>query len=146
MNKKDKLSVKLKISDIKVVGFSQFNISNEFDKEKFPLVEFTTNLNFRVIESEEKIVFTINVIIRLIETTDIVAELTVDIDFAVNPLADFLVLKEGRQEINTQLLINLATISVSTVRGILFEKLKGSIIQNEIYPLFNIPKLFSKLK
>ena len=55
------------------------------------------------------------------------------------------VIKKGEGnnlDIPNGILINIASISASTIRGILFEKLKGTIVQNEIYPLIDINAMF----
>ena len=58
----------------------------------------------------------------------------------------FLKKVENRFDIPNGLLVNIATLSVSTVRGILFEKLKGTIVEKEVYPLIDITTMFKNLK
>ncbi len=137
-----KLGSKVRILDIKITQFSQFNITTNFDVSRSPLVEYQTNLNYRVIENEEKVVCLLDVKIKLIETNEYFAELKSEILFHVTPINNVVRNFNDNQEINTQLLHDITSFSISTIRGVLFEKLKGSVIQNEIYPLIDISKLF----
>lgn len=140
-----KLESKVRILDIKITQFSQFNITTNFDVSKSPLVEFQTSLNYKAIENEEKVVCFLNVKIKIIETNEYFAELKSEIIFNVTPISNVVRNVNDNQEIDTQLLHDITSLSISTIRGVLFEKLKGSIIQKEIYPLIDLSKLFPKI-
>ena len=145
MNKKEEIVFNIRILDIKVLKYSQFELSQEFDESKFPLVEFQTNFNFRVIENESKINSIITVKIKMIETNEYFAELIVESSFLVTPIENLITKKEdGNYDVKGVVLFNIASVSVSTIRGILFERLKGSMIQKEIYPLANLAEIFLK--
>jgi len=145
MNKKIEFTFKLRIDDIKVVRFSQSELTKSFELDKFPLVEYQTNFDIRVNETDEKIVSIVSVTITVIETAEIFAELIVETSFDVNPIKEVTTLKnDGKYDVNGLVLYNIASVSLSTIRGILYEKLKGSIIQNEIYPLADLSKVFKK--
>lgn len=140
-----KLESKVRILDIKITQFSQFNITTDFDVTKSPLVEFQTSLNYKAIENEEKVVCFLNVKIKILETNEYFAELKSEIIFNVTPISNVVRNVNDNQEIDTQLLYDITTFSISTIRGVLFEKLKGSPIQKEIYPLIDLSKLFPKI-
>lgn len=145
MSKKEEIVFNIRILDIKVLKFSQFELLQEFDESKFPLVEFQTNFNFKVIENESKINSIITVKIKMIETNEYFAELIVESSFLVTPIDSLITKKEdGNYDVKGVVLFNIASVSVSTIRGILFERLKGSIIQKEIYPLANLAEIFLK--
>lgn len=147
MNKEKEINFDLRILGIDVKKFSQFELTKEFDKKKFPLVQYQTNLSFRVDNDNEKIVCIVQVSIRLVETEELFAELIVETSFLVSPLKKLVKLNDdGKESINTVVMYNLASVSVSTIRGILFERLKGSLIQNEIYPLTDLAKMFNLKK
>ncbi len=147
MNKKDEIVFNIRILDIKVLKFSQFELLQEFDESKFPLVEFQTSFNFKVIENESKINSIITVKIKMIETNEYFAELIVESSFSVTPIEKLITKKEDETyDVKGIVLYNIASVSVSTIRGILFERLKGSMIQKEIYPLTNLAEIFLKEK
>lgn len=147
MNKKDEIVFNIRILDIKVLKFSQFELLQEFDESKFPLVEFQTSFNFKVIENESKINSIITVKIKMIETNEYFAELIVESSFSVTPIEKLITKKEDETyDVKGIVLYNIASVSVSTIRGILFERLKGSMIQKEIYPLTNLAEIFLKDK
>jgi hypothetical protein len=143
MAKEKEITYNLRILDIKVVRFSQFELLENFDETRFPLVEYQTNFDFRVIEEEEKIISIITVKIKMIETNEYFAELIVETSFFVSPIG-IIVTKTDNEKYDVKgiVLYNIASVSLSTIRGILFERLKGSIIQKELYPLADLSRVF----
>lgn len=143
MNKKEEINFNLRILAIKVVRFSQFELLESFDNSKLPLVEFQTSFDFKVIEEEDKINSIITVKIKVIETNEYFAELIVETSFFVSPIKSVVTKAEnGNYDVKGVVLYNIGTVSLSTIRGILFEKLKGSDIQKEIFPLADLSKMF----
>lgn len=145
MDKKNETIFNLRIVDIKVVKFSQFELLEEFDVSRYPLVEYQTNFDFKVVEKDNKIKTIITVKIVMLETKEIFAELIVETSFLVSPIEKIAVkVDETKYDVKSIVLYNIATVSLSTIRGILFEKLKGSVIQKEIYPMVNLADMFLK--
>ena len=133
MAKEKEITYNLRILDIKVVRFSQFELLEKFDETKYPLVEYQTNFDFKVIEEEEKIISIITVKIKIIETNEYFAELIVETSFFVSPIGIIVTKTENEKfDVKGIVLYNIASVSLSTIRGILFERLKGSIIQKEL--------------
>lgn len=145
MEKKKELRYNLRILEINLVKFSQFELVENFDKSSRPLIEFQTEFNFKVIEEESKLNCLTKVEMIIIETKEKFADLIVETGFLVSPF-DVIAKKTGENQydINDAVLLNIANVSFSTVRGILFEKLKGTIAQSEIYPLADLTKVFLK--
>ena len=143
MKKEKELTYNLRILNIKVVKFSQFELLEIFDETKFPLVEYLTQFEFKVIEKEEKIISTIIIKIKIIETNEYFAELIVETSFFISPIKTLVSKNDnGKYDVKGIVLYQIASVSHSTIRGILFERLKGSVIQKEIYPLADLSKLF----
>ena len=143
MTKEKEIIYNLRILDIKVVRFSQFELFEKFNSELFPLVEYKTQFYFKVTEEEEKITSVVTVKIKFIETNEYFAELIVETSFFVSPINAIVTKNEnGKYDVKGIVLYNIASVSISTIRGILFEKLKGSVIQNEIYPLADLSQMF----
>ena len=140
---KREITLNMRFRDIKIIKFSQFDLENSITSSKIPLVEFQTNFNFRAIENEDLLACLISVKLVLLETREDFAELKVENFFEIKPFNDVIKKGEGNNlDIPNGILINIASISASTIRGILFEKLKGTIVQNEIYPLIDINAMF----
>lgn len=143
MVKEKEITYNLRILDIKVVRFSQFELLENFDETKFPVVEYQTNFDFKVVEEEEKIISIITVKIKIIETNEYFAELIVETSFFVSPINTIVTKTENQKyDVKGIVLYNIASVSLSTIRGILFERLKGSIIQKELYPLADLSGVF----
>ncbi len=142
MENKD-ITLSLRFAEIKVSKYSQFELDKDFDKEKKPLVEFQSNFQIKVLKNEEKLACLVTVKIIIIETREEFSELQVENIFEINPLKSIIKSKsENSYDIPDAILHNLISLSVSTVRGILSEKLRGTFAQNEIYPLLDPVALF----
>jgi len=133
------MTLNMRFTDIKVSKYSQYDLQIDFDNEKKPLVQFQSKFQFQVYEDKEKISCLIDVKILILETEEVFAELKVENIFEIKPFNEIIKPNSDKDGFNipNAILINLVTISISTVRGILFEKLKGTIVQNEIYPLID---------
>ncbi len=144
--KNNEITLNMRFAGIKVSKYSQYDLEQDFVKEHTPLVEFQTNIAFNVFEKEEKLGCLVTVKIIIIETKEIFAELKVENIFELKPFENIINSKtEGKYKIPDTILQSIASLSISTVRGILSEKLKGTIVQNEVYPLID-PSLFFKKK
>lgn len=148
MDKKNNITLGMRFTDIKVSNYSQYDLQLDFNKEQVSLVEFQSNFQFKVIEEEERIICLVDVKILMLETNEIFAELKVENIFEIKPFAELIKPNDDKKgfDIPDAILINLVSLSISTVRGILSEKLKGTIVQKEIYPLIDPVALFSKGK
>ncbi|WP_040497569.1 hypothetical protein [Fulvivirga imtechensis] len=137
----------LRFAKINILGFSQFDQKNSFNKNAYPLIDFLTNIQFRVIEDVKRISCLITVKMKIKETDEAFAELKVETQFEVNPF-DQTIVKESKDtndyQIPNILMYNVANVSVSTVRGILYEKLKGTVAQDEVFPLIDLAPQFMK--
>jgi hypothetical protein len=144
VKKVEEIAFNMRLLGIKVVQFSQFDVSTDYDKNAYPLVEYQSDFNFNVVENEDRVVCTIVVTIRIIETQENFAQLTTEFNFEVLPLDKLVVKRDNVVDINNNLLYTVGSIAISTVRGILVEKLRGSIIQNDVYPLMDLVQLFQQ--
>lgn len=141
------ITLNLRFAEIKVSKYSQYDLKKEFKEDVNPLTEFHSNFQFKILEKEERLSCLVTVLIKIIETKEDFAELQVENTFEVRPFKDVVKLKEtGVYDIPDDILHNLVSLSISTVRGILFEKLKGTIVQNEVYPLINPTSFFENEK
>jgi hypothetical protein len=143
---KKEITLNMRFKNIKVLKFSQFDLQNEVDSNKVPLVKFQTNFQFRIIENEELLGCLITVKLVLLESEEDFAELKVDNFFEITPFSKITKKGENKFDIPNAIIVNVASISASTIRGILFEKLKGTIVEKEIYPLIDVNSLFEGLK
>ena len=144
---KKKITFNLRYAEINVSKYSQFDLEKKFSKDEKPLIEFQSNFQFRVEKEEDKLVCIVTVKLIVLETKEDFAELKVENSFNIKPF-DEVVKIEGNDtyDIPNPVLHNIVSLSISTVRGILSEKLKGTIAQNEVYPLINAASLFQDKK
>lgn len=141
------ITLNLRFAEIKVSKYSQYDLEKDFKKDAKPLIEFQSNFQFKVLEKEERLSCLVTVLIIIIETKEVFAELKVENVFEIKPFKDVVKSKtEDSYDIPDAILYNLVSLSISTVRGILSEKLKGTIVQNEVYPLVDPISLFDSKK
>ncbi|MEH6618510.1 hypothetical protein [Maribacter arcticus] len=141
------ITFNLRFAEIKLSKFSQFDLEQEFDGKAIPLIEFQSNFQFKVLADEEKLICIVTVKLIILETKEEFAELKVENVFNIQPFNEIIKLKpDNSHDIPNPVLHNIVSLSISTVRGILSEKLKGTIAQREVYPLMNVPALFENKK
>lgn len=138
-------SFNMRYSNIKVSKFSQYDLKESYNKERQPFANFLSNFKFDVTPENNKISCLVSISISLVETSELFCELEVQNDFEIKELND---IKrndiKGKIDLPIELMRTLISLSISTVRGILSEKMKGTIIQGEIYPLIDPATLFNK--
>ena len=139
------MTFEMKFDGIKIINFSQSNLELEFDKSNKPKVEFRTDFEFGVNPDKSILVCMLTIKVVLPELNEEFAELRLEFGFKIKPFDEVVtVTGENDYAIPDALMYNLASISLSSARGILFEKLRGTALQNEIFPLFNPANLFGK--
>jgi len=146
MDKKN-ITFNLRFAEINISKYSQFDLEKEFNKDEKLLIEFQSDFLFRVLKEEGKIICVVSVKLIIIETKEYFAELKVENVFNIKPFDEIIKIEsDDTFDIPDPVLHNLVSLSISTVRGILSEKLKGTIAQNEVYPLINVASLFEDKK
>jgi hypothetical protein len=131
----------MRISSINVLKFSQFDLA-DFDTNKKNLVEYQSSFEVKVLDESEEIGIQANVKLKIIELDEYFGELKVLFKFHLTP---FDVVAKKIDEVSFQipdfLMLNFTNIVIGTLRGILFEKLKGTPLQNEIFPLIDLNEI-----
>lgn len=142
MEKEIKKTLDLRFAKINVIKFSQFDLKNNYNKDAFPLIEFNTRFEFKVLEAEKILSCVVTVLMTILETKEDFAELKMETQFEVNPFEAIIKVDDKNFQIPNALMHNVASVTISTLRGVLHEKLKGTVAQNEIYPLINLASQF----
>ena len=94
-----------------------------------------------------KLIFNLIIVkLVLLETKEDFAALKVESFFELKPFNNVIQKVNDNFDIPDGILVNIATLSAGTVRGILFEKLKGTIVEKEVYPLIDINALFKQFQ
>lgn len=143
MENKKESTFGMKFSRINVSRYSQYDISN-FDESAKPLVEYQTNFQLRIIKESNEVGILATVKLILIESKELFAELKVECFFEIKPFDSIIKQKdENNFEISNEIITNLTSVVIGTIRGILYEKLKGTPLQNEVFPLISSKDLSS---
>ena len=64
--------------------------------------------------------------------------------FMINNIESVVKHEKGSTQIDNNVLVILLNISISTLRGIIFEKTKGTVLQKEFLPIINPKMLLEK--
>lgn len=139
--KEKSVSFGLRISNIKILRYTQSELIKDFDPSADPLISFDTNFSLKVIKDKEQIACLVGVKLIVKETSEEFAEINIEYLFDVKEFNAVIIPiegKDGQYNILDDLIENIISISTSTTRGILFEKLRGTIVQKDIFPLLNL--------
>ena len=130
-------SIGIKYAKINVPYFSLFELENQYEIRKKHIVNYQNNFNFNTQKDKGIISCIITVEIVIQETNEKFGELRVENIFEVENLMDILTENKEKNDFNIprDLIRTILSISISTFRGILKEKLKGTLLQDEVYPL-----------
>jgi len=124
-----------KIRSIKVLEFfiNEGGLKDiEADNGK---IEFSIKASVAVAESRKYIKVDLFVKIFTDSKENVIGKITTSHEFLLN---DLLTENDNKKiEIPEPLMNNLVDISISTTRGILFEKTKGTVLQNSYLPLIS---------
>ena len=122
----------------------RFSIKNlpdtPFDLKKAPLFNF--NMSPKISFNFEKDTILINwtVTTTVVQTKEELMSILTDFEFEVKDLKTYV---KPDNNINAHFLKILTGISISTMRGIILEKVSNSILANEAMPIIN-PAVFFK--
>lgn len=136
-------NIKFGITAIRVLSFSYQDpreIINDFNPENYPL-EAKTNVNYRwnINKNFFAILLKIQYLIKDSnkETVELLS-LSFTAEYTVENLAEIFHVKSNIDfEMNRELELTFLGIAISTGRGILYEKTKGTVFNNFIYPIIN---------
>ena len=143
----EQINVSLGITKVNVLGYSQNETAGINQSDHSKGLEYKTTYNFRLIEEEKSIACLLEVDVNVIESKEELASITVECVFKVSPYDKVVQEKgKGQYDVKDILLINLANITTSTTRGILYERLRGAINTKDIFPLINVPQIFKNAK
>jgi hypothetical protein len=150
--------MKKEINENKVINYGlkeiqtiKYNFNSPEKKITNQTIEFNFNIlpTIKYLTEKDYILVTINVSVVIKETEEeILNTETVFVYHAID-LKDFLVLKKDentwsfKDSKNEGLLVTLISVSLSTMRGIIFEKAQGTILANSPIPIMN-PSQFVK--
>lgn len=139
-NKEKEVQFQMRISSINVLRFSQFD-TEPFDPNKPEAIEYQSDYSVKVLPESSEIAVETTLKLKIQELDSYFGELKVLMKFHITPFDN--VIKKGKEgfQIPDLLIINLFNILTGTLRGILFEKLRGTILQNEVLPLIDIKDL-----
>ncbi|MGA9212357.1 hypothetical protein [Kaistella sp.] len=139
---KDTISkVQIKYSSINVQKFAQFDVA-DFTLNGENDLEYVSDFQAHINEERQEFGVTSTVRVKIISIDEIFCELKVTSMFLVKPFDIIKIDKErNKMDIPENLIHEVTDIIMSTVRGILHERLRGTKLQNEVLPLIAANKV-----
>ncbi|WP_026994851.1 hypothetical protein [Flectobacillus major] len=134
----------MRISSIQVLSFSQFEIAG-LDPIEDREIEFQTQYDLRLFEETSEIGITSVVVLKLMKRNVNYAEMKTLVKFKIDPLSS-VIRKDSPNSfaLPDTLVLNLTTIVTGTIRGILSERMKGTVFQNEVFPLVDLNSILQQ--
>jgi hypothetical protein len=139
-NKEKEVQFQMRISSINVLRYSQYDI-DEFDPNKVDAIEYQSDFGLKTLSETSEIAVETTLKLKVQELDSYFGELKVIMKFHITPFDTVVKKVENGFQIPDLLMFNLFNILTGTLRGILYEKLRGTILQNEVLPLINIKDL-----
>lgn len=142
------LTFNFKLDKIVVESYSFRNPTQEFNAIDKGFLGFHFSFHFGINQESSIIVIKVNTKGSVKETEEELLNSIVSFIFQVKELDSLVVIEEGQEKMSlpNEVLEVLVSISISTLSGILFEKNKGTIIQNEIIPVADPKAIISGLE
>lgn len=138
-NEKDDKTFGIRLKSIKTLKYAQSELNDKFDTNANPLMEFDSSIGFKVVAEDNQVWSMIQVKITIKETQELFAELGLEYIFEILNFKEVVKnMNEENYKISEVLIHKIFEITTSTTRGILHEKLKGTIGQSEIYPIVSL--------
>ncbi|MDI9365069.1 MAG: hypothetical protein QM541_08975 [Flavobacterium sp.] len=141
-NKPLDIKFQMRISALSTLKFAIYDIEN-FGLIKNKAIEYESQFNIKILEESNEIAIETTVKLKNLELDDYLAEIKVLMKFTFLPFDTIVQKSNGGYQIPDAIVLNLFNIISGTLRGILFEKLRGSVLQNEIFPLIDVKNLLS---
>ena len=138
--KTQEIQFQMRISSINVLKFSQYDIE-ALDLTKDSTIEFQSDFGVQILEKSSEIAIETTVKLKIQELDKYYGELKTLIKFSVDPFAVVVKKNGDNYQIPDMIMMNLFNIAAGTLRGILFEKLRGTVLQKEILPLIDVREL-----
>lgn len=136
VNKENEIKFQMRISSVNVLRFSQYDIG-EFDPNRVDAIEYQSDFNVKVLEESNELAVETTVKLNVQELDSYFGELKVLMKFHITPFEKVIRKENNGFHVPDALMLNLLNIVAGTIRGILYEKLRGTILQNEVFPLID---------
>ncbi len=144
-SKEKEIQFQMRISSISVLRFSQHDIE-EFDPNKVDAIEYQSDFEVKTLHETSEIAVETTLKLKVQELDSYFGELKVLMKFHISPFDTVIKKVDDGYQIPDLLIFNLFNILIGTIRGILYEKLRGTILQNEVLPLFDVRDLMNAKK
>lgn len=139
-NKEKEVQFQMRISSINVLRFSQYDI-DDFDPNRLDAIEYQSDYGVKALPETSEIAVETTLKLKVQELDSYFGELKVLMKFHIAPFDNVIKKADDGFHIPDLLIFNLFNIITGTLRGILYEKLRGTVLQNEVLPLIDIKDL-----
>jgi len=138
----NKIELLLKIQAIQIFNFS---VDNSLSHQSLsPEHSYSFEINAGTLVDATSKIIGIDFIAKIFTSQkmdDKVCEIALRISYLIDNFHDFTKIKDNKLIVPENVMQHLVSITISTARGILFEKLQGSFLSNIILPAINVSSL-----
>ncbi|MCK9424823.1 MAG: hypothetical protein M0Q21_02165 [Ignavibacteriaceae bacterium] len=130
---------------IQGIHISNFSLDNSLSRQSLaPDHSYAFEINAGTLIDASLKIIGVDFITRIFTSQtkdDKVCELSLRISYAIQNFESFTTIEKDKVTIPEQLMHHLIALTISTTRGILFEKLQGSFLSKIILPTINVSSL-----
>lgn len=143
METNNQIQFQMRITSINVLRFSVHELSG-LKSVGGDIFEYQSDFEVKILEESNEIGIEMTVSIRVRETGELFSDLKILMKFEFLPYDQVVIKKKDKTfNIPHAVIGNLFHITAGTIRGILYERLKGTISPIEIFPLLDINQMFA---
>lgn len=139
-SKKNEINIELKISGIELIEKSFRTI--DLPEGALPDTQFELAINVNIDKGSKKIINILQVKMKIENVEGMAASITVGCTFDIVNFEEIITNNGETATIPETVLETLNTITIGTVRGIMFSEFKGTWLHNSILPVID-PKSFN---
>lgn len=137
MDESNVKSIKLKFEKIHVEEFSQAKLGDDFDPDVHNTVIFNTGYRFLISDNSDKVECNLKITIGIPNLIEDYISMTVANEFRIIDLQNITTGNDGDKTLPNELVKNLISLAISSTRGVVSERLRGTVLANHVYPLIN---------
>lgn len=139
-------TIQYRLVNIDVSEFFLSNPKNKFSTKESNLVGYDFSANIAYNLELDHLIMSIGVRAKINETDEFIMNSIISFVYHVKNLSDSIKTDGKTKSIENKILELFLSISISTTRGIIFEKTRGSILQAEIIPIVNPQHLLTNFQ
>ena len=140
------VNVTFKLSNIRTEHFFIRDPQKKFNSKKEVIVNYNINCTIPNQLLNNCVIVILRISANIIETEERICEIVTGFRYEIHSINNKPIVEFEELDISEEIITTFVSISISTIRGILLEKTKGTILHKQMLPIIDPGKLVRDLK